>query len=131
MDGTDERIDPHAEIERLEARIEELAARIENCRKFQLAARIAMALGGAWLVAIVIGAVRSDPLALTAAIAAVLGGIVLSGSNGSTAKEASAQLTQAEANRAALIGVIELRTVAERTTLHQRGMTFLRIVIPL
>jgi hypothetical protein len=115
---SDAAADPHAEIERLEARIEELAARIENCRKFQLAARVAVALGGAWLVAIVIGAVRSDPLALTAAIAAVLGGIVLAGSNGSTAKEASAQLAEAEAGRAALIDMIGLRTVGEQATLH-------------
>ena len=39
--------DPHDEIVRLEAQIEELAARIESCRKFILAARIAMAGGGA------------------------------------------------------------------------------------
>ena len=35
--------DPHDEIVRLEAHIEELAAKIENCRKFILASRIAMA----------------------------------------------------------------------------------------
>ena len=51
--------DPHDEIERLEAQIEELAARIENCRKFILAGRIAAAVGGVLLVG---AAARRDPV---------------------------------------------------------------------
>ena len=39
--------DPHEEIVRLEEQIEELAAKIESCRKFILASRIAVAGGGA------------------------------------------------------------------------------------
>ncbi len=38
--------DPHEEIVRLEEHIEELDAKIESCRKFILASRIAMAAGG-------------------------------------------------------------------------------------
>ena len=38
--------DPREEIVRLEERIEELAAKIESCRKFILASRIAVASGG-------------------------------------------------------------------------------------
>ena len=110
--------DPHVEIERLEARIEELAARLENCRKFILASRVAMALGGVLLAAMLLGAVRSDALVLTVAISAVLGGFVVSGSNGSTAKEAAAQLAEAERDRAALIGLIDLRVIANDETLH-------------
>ena len=45
-----------------------------------------------------------DPLAMTAAMAAGLGGIVTLGSNNATAKEAAAQMAEAEAARAALIG---------------------------
>ena len=41
--------DPHDEIVRLEAHIEQLVARIESCRKFILAARIAAAGGGVGL----------------------------------------------------------------------------------
>jgi hypothetical protein len=52
------------------------------------------------------------------AMAALLGGIVVWGSNGSTAKEAEGELAAAEANRKALIGLIDLRVVAERPTLH-------------
>ena len=118
MDETDGRIDPRAEIERLEALIEGLAAQLETCRKFALASRIAMAAGAALLVAITIGAIQFSPLAFTGAIAALLGGIVVAGSNRSTANEAAAQLAAAERDRAAMIGLIELRTVAERATLH-------------
>ena len=40
-------LDPHEDIERLEARIDELAAKIDDCRKFILAGRIATAAGAA------------------------------------------------------------------------------------
>jgi hypothetical protein len=114
----DEISDPREQIVRLEARIEELAAKLESCRKFMLAARIAMALGGILLAAGFIGVIRFDALAMVAAITVVLGGIVVAGSNRSTAREAADQLAAAERDRAALIGLIELRVVAERATLH-------------
>jgi hypothetical protein len=103
--------DPHDEIVRLEAHIEDLTARLESCRKFVLAARIAITGGGIVLAAILFGALRFDPAALAAAVAAVLGGIVVAGSNGSTAKEAAKELAAAEAKRAALIGMIDLRLI--------------------
>jgi hypothetical protein len=111
-------VDPHKEIVRLEAQIEELAARIENCRKFILAGRIAAAIGGVLLVALLLGAIRFDLQLMMLAMAALLGGIVVWGSNGSTANEAVNELAAAEANRKALIGMIDLRVVAERPTLH-------------
>ena len=111
--------DPRAEIARLEERIEALAATIESCRKFMLAARVGMALGAILLAGGVVGAIRLDGLGLTGAIVALLGGIVVSGSNRSTANEAAGQLAAAERDRAALIGLIELRVVGEQaTTLH-------------
>jgi hypothetical protein len=113
MDG-----DPHEEIERLEAHIEELAARLESCRKFILAARVALVGGAILLVATLSGAIQFDPRAMLAGIAAMLGGIVVWGSNSSTADEARQELAAAEAGRAMLIGQIELRVVAERPTLH-------------
>jgi len=111
-------VDPHNEIVRLEAQIEELSARIESCHKFILAGRIAMAIGGVLLVALLLGAIRFDLQLMMLAMAALLGGIVAWGSNGSTAKEAESELAVAEANRKALIGMIDLRVVAERPTLH-------------
>ncbi len=109
--------DPHDEIVRLEAQIEDLAARIESCRKFILAARVAMTAGGIVLIAILFGAIRFEPQTLALAVAALLGGIVVWGSNNSTAKEAADELAAAESSRAALIGQIELRMVG-RETLH-------------
>jgi hypothetical protein len=111
-------IDPHTEIERLEARIEALSDKIENCRKFILAGRIAVAIGSILLVALLLGAIRFDLQLMMLAMAALLGGIVVWGSNGSTANEAEGELAAAEANRKALIGMIDLRVVAERPTLH-------------
>ena len=52
--------DPHEEIVRLEEHIEGLAAKIESCRKFILAARIAVAGGGLTLAAMPVGVIRSD-----------------------------------------------------------------------
>ena len=111
-------IDPRAEIERLEAQIEKLSARIKNCRKFILAGRIAVAIGVILLVALLLSVIRFDLQLMMLAMAALLGGIVVWGSNSSTAKEAETELAAAEANRKALIGLIDLRVVAERPTLH-------------
>jgi hypothetical protein len=104
--------DPHEEIVRIEARIEQLEARIESCRKFVLLGRVAVALGGGLLAALILGAIRFDPLAMTASIAAVLCGIVLGGSNSSTAKQAAADLAAAEMQRDALISAMRLRVVS-------------------
>jgi hypothetical protein len=103
--------DPHDEIVRLEALIEELAAKIESCRKFILAARIATWGGGIVLGAMLLGVIRFDLGMMGAAVAALLGGIVVWGSNNSTAKEAAKEMTQAEVDRAGLIGMIDLRAV--------------------
>jgi hypothetical protein len=102
------------EIVRLEDQIDELAARIESCRKFILAGRILVIGGGAVLAAILIGALPFNPSVMAVAVAALLGGIVAAGSSHSTAKEATHELTAAEAKRTALIGQIDLRLVSER-----------------
>jgi hypothetical protein len=67
--------EPHEEIARLEEHIEELYAKIESCRKFILASRIAVAGGGLALAAMLVGAIRFDLSFMAAAVAAVLGGI--------------------------------------------------------
>jgi len=110
--------DPREEIMRLEAQIERLSDRIESCRKFILAGRVAVIGGGILLAALLFGIIRFDPTAMMAAVAALLGGIVIWGSNGSTAKEAADEMAAAEANRAALIGRMNLRLVGGSDTLH-------------
>jgi hypothetical protein len=103
---------------RLEAQIEALSDKIESCRKFILAGRIAVAAGGVLFVALLLGVIRFDLQLMMLAMAAFLVGIVVWGSNGSTAKEAENELAAAEANRKALIGLIDLHVIAERPTLH-------------
>ena len=63
--------DPRDEIVRPEAHIDELAAKIENCRKFILAARVATWGGGVVLVAMLVGAIRLDPATMAGASAAL------------------------------------------------------------
>ena len=104
--------DPHYEIVRLEVHIEELAAKIESCRKFILVSRIAITGGGIIIAVMFLGAIRFDPAAMVAAVATLLGGIVVWGSNGSTAKEAAKELAAAEADRAALIEMIDLHVIS-------------------
>jgi hypothetical protein len=103
--------DPHDEIVRLEEHIEELVAKIESCRKFILASRIAVAGGGVVLAAMPLGALRFDPAVMAAAVAALLGGIVVWGSNDSTAKEAANELASAESDRSALIEKMDLSVI--------------------
>ena len=105
--------DPSEKIERLEAEIDELAAKIESCSKFILAGKIAMAGGGVALVAMLAGAIRFDPSIMSAAVVAMFGGIVAAGSSSSTAKEARQELAEAEAKRATLIEQLNLRLVPD------------------
>jgi len=79
--------DLHEEILHIEAHIEELADVIESCRKFILISKVAMAAGGTLILAIIIGAVVFDPMVLIGALAAVIGGTVVCGSNTSTLKK--------------------------------------------
>jgi hypothetical protein len=104
--------DPHEEIVRLEEYIEQLAAKIESCRKFILAARIAAAGGGVVLAAMLVGVIRSDLGLLAAAVSLLLGGIVVWGSNNSTAKEATKEIAAAESKRLTLIEHINPRRSA-------------------
>ena len=102
---------PHDEIARLEERIEELHAKIESCRKFVLASRIVVTGGGIVLAAMLVGEIRFDLGTMAAAVAAFLGGIVAWGSNASTAREAAKEIVAVEADRAALIEMINPRVI--------------------
>ena len=107
------------DIDRLEARTEALTASIERCRKIALAAKIAVAAGAVWFGLFLLRIVAFDPTAFVAALTAALGGVVLLGSNKTTWDRTAADLHAAEAERAQLIGSIELRVVGEeRKTIH-------------
>lgn len=109
--------DSQDEIARLEARLEILSEQLARCRKFRLASQAAMALGAAWFVAAFAGVVSFDAVALMLALAAVIGGTVMYGSNSTTTAECEAEIKEAEAKRAALIGSLRLRVVGA-PTLH-------------
>ena len=103
--------DDREEIAQLERRIEGIAESIERCRKLDLTAKLAIGAGAAWLVLLLIGVIAFAPINIVAAIAALLGGTVLLGSNSSTWKQAAAALSRAEAQRTERIERIALRTV--------------------
>jgi hypothetical protein len=113
-----ESADPRQNIADLEERIEQIEARIDSCRKFAAASRFALVLGGLILLGLLVGVLPFDPVTMMGGLAAGLGGVVMLGSNNSTAKEAEGQLADAQAARARLIGLIELRVVGGRETLH-------------
>src|SRR5947207_14589793 len=106
--------DPRTEILRLEAKIEELTELIERCRKIILISKIAVAIGGIWLLALATGLMRFDPVTMVGAIAVIIGGTVVFGSNTSTAKQTAAAAEAAEARRAEVIGKMNLTVVTEQ-----------------
>jgi len=106
--------DLRAEIMRLEAEIEELTEISERCRKIILTSKIAVAIGGIWLLGLAIGLMRFDPVPMIGAIAIIIGGTVVFGSNTSTAKQTAAAAEAAEALRAELIGKMNLTVVTEQ-----------------
>jgi hypothetical protein len=103
--------EPREAIARLEASIEELAEDIERCRKLALFSKILVAGGALWLMAELLGILRLGAPGAIGSITAILGGIVLNGSNRSSMRHAEAALDAAETRRAELIGGMELRTV--------------------
>ncbi len=107
------------QIARLEADIEQLAEGLERCRKAMLLSKMAIAAGGAGALAYVLGPVWFDPTILIGAIAAIVGGVVMFGSNSSTSKQTMAAMKDAEVWKAELIGKIDLRTVGAAPLNHQ------------
>jgi hypothetical protein len=105
--------DPTDEISDIEARIEALAVIAERCRKFILASKIAIGSGAALLLVTILGVFGFGQMAVLGSIALVLVGIVSLGSNVSTLRQTDDAISAAEARRAALIGSIDLRLVAD------------------
>jgi hypothetical protein len=102
----------HEEVVRLEEHIEELAGKVESCRKIILGSRIAVIGGGVVLAVMLLGVIRSDLALMAAAVSLFLGGIVVWGSNSSTAKEATRELVAAESERVMLIEHINPRVIS-------------------
>jgi hypothetical protein len=105
--------DPRDEIGRIEAELERLAGVAERCRKIGMGAKAAIVIGCFWIGMLFGGAVVADGLKLMIAIILPLGGVVLYGSNDSTARQTADQIAALERQRAELIGGINLRVVTD------------------
>jgi hypothetical protein len=101
------------DIARIEEHIERLRDSIARCRKLALAARILIAAGAAVLVITLFALIPFNAGLAVAALAAVIGGIVLAGSNATSWRQTEAHLHNSELMRAEMIEQMELRTVAE------------------
>ena len=99
------------QISRLEEAIERLAGTIESCRKYILFAKIAMAVGALWWLALALGLVWFDPAWMIGSLASIIGGVVALGSNMRTLDETKAEVADIEAERSALISGIDLQLV--------------------
>jgi hypothetical protein len=106
--------DQRDQIARIEANIEQLAETLDRCRKAMLFSKVAIAAGGIWILAYLLGAIRFDPASMIVAIAAIIGGVVIFGSNSSSSKQTTAAIKAAETRRAELIDMIDLRTVGAK-----------------
>jgi hypothetical protein len=105
--------DPHEQIARLETEIEALAESAARCAKIARGAQIAIGTGGLLFAAMLFGFLQVDGLRLLIAAILAMGGIVVYGSNRTTAQQIAARIANAERLRAQLIGDIELTLVPE------------------
>jgi hypothetical protein len=104
INGSDEL---QKQIVQIDAEIEELADTIERCRRIILIAKVAIIAGGGLIFAVAIGAIRFDPTVMIGAIATVIGGIVVFGSNTSTLKQTASAMEVAKARRTLLMVAFE------------------------
>lgn len=108
-----------SEITRLEERIEELNQALARCDKIAVAARIAIAGGALWFVLALLTILAFSATGFAGALAGLLGGVVLLGSNKTTRDETKAALRAAEDKRRALIDTMRLRLVEDpAVTIH-------------
>lgn len=115
MNGDDLRDD----IALLEQRIEHLRETRERCRKIALAAKIAIAAGAMVAALTLLTVLRFYPSAFFGALAAMIGGAVLLGSNKTTWEQTEEELRKAEVTRDQFIGSITMKVVGEEhPTLH-------------
>ena len=101
------------QISRVETDIEEYAITLEGCRKAMLLSKVAIAAGIISLAAYLLGAVWLNSVAVIGAMAAVIGGVVVFGSNLTTSRQATSAMAALERHRAELIDTINLRTIGE------------------
>jgi outer membrane murein-binding lipoprotein Lpp len=110
------------QVSQLEDKIHQLGAAIETCRKLEFASKMVLAGGFILVLSLVLGIIRADPLVIVTAIAALVGGTVLLGSNASTWTQAAADMKAAEAQITELINGADLRLASEQPASEQRAL---------
>jgi len=109
----------NSEIAMLEERIEELRQALARCDKIALAARIAIAGGALWFGLVIVTVLPFSATGFTGALASLLGGVVLLGSNKTTRDQTEVMLHEVEDRRRELIDSMRLRLVeSPDTTIH-------------
>src|SRR5262245_52623588 len=103
--------DLHDQIALIECDIEQLAKTLDGCRKAMLLSKVAITAGGIWIFAYLLGAIGFEPATMIGALAAIIGGVVVFGSNLSTSKQSTTAIKGAERRRAKLIDMIDPRAV--------------------
>ncbi len=106
VDETDDH--PVARIESLELRIAELREAIGRSRRLALAGGVAAVAGPAMLLALLFGFVVDTPARALAALALLIGGIVLMGSSKASTEQLQRQLASVEDERNAAIDALGL-----------------------
>ena len=101
------------DIARIEERIEQLRDAIARCRKLSAAAKLMIGAGAAWIALTLTLLIPYWPGTAFGALAAVIGGIVLLGSNSTTWNETEAALAASEAMRAEWIERRDMRLVGD------------------
>jgi hypothetical protein len=99
------------QISRIETDIEDYAITLDGCRKAMLLSKVAIGAGIISLSAYLLGAIWLNAVVVIGAMAAVIGGVVVFGSNLTTSKQATSAMAALERRRAELIDMINLRTV--------------------
>jgi len=103
-------------IAEIEARIEDLERTLAGCRKVDLAAKAAVAVGAVWLALLLFGIFFASGLQLIAALTLLIGGIVAFGSNASTERQARGHIALLDAKRSELIDALDPHVVAPAQT---------------
>jgi hypothetical protein len=101
--------DLHQHIADLEAEIDRLSDAAERCWKIAVAAKAMMVAGGLLLLISMVGLFRLGAPAFVIAVAAVLAGIALFGSNKRTRDEIAATVKAHEQRRGEMIDGLGLR----------------------
>jgi hypothetical protein len=103
------------QISQLETEIERLAGVTEACRKIILIARAAILIGVLMLAITIFGLIQFDQFITVGSIAALVGGIVVAGSNVATLRQVTAEMRTTVSRRSELIGQLEFSVVIQGT----------------